>query len=479
MKGAVSTGHPLTTEAAITILKKGGTAFDAITAAAFVACAAEPVFASLGGGGFLLGHHYGNNYDFVYDFFVDTPGKGLGYLPEPDLVPFELQFSGTTQFFYGGMASIAVPGMLKGLLDFHKKWCSMDIDDLISPAIEYLYQGIELTQNQRYIIDIVTPILHQTKYGRKIFSFKKNNRLYNPLFKEFLELKSPRQWLDTMYYGKGALPNIAKFREGGGRVTVRDLHEYQVFEREPIKTQYGAYEFISNPLPSFGGNILCRSLEALDHARQHEISSEERYLLRAYLLRRINSLKGAGGTTHLNVIDADNNAASLSLSTGTSSGYFLPGTGILMNNMMGEKDLHPDHFYCGKVGERVPSMMSPSFLKKGRHIHCALGSGGSNRIPSAILQVVLNHIDDGLDIQSAIEAPRMHFDEHDQLQIEPGMSKNAEAMLTDLYENHNVWKERDMYFGGVHAVMGDLSGWGDSRRNGVYKPFLKSSEAST
>jgi gamma-glutamyltranspeptidase/glutathione hydrolase len=140
--------------------------------------------------------------------------------------------------------------------------------------------------------------------------------------------------------------------------------------------------------------------------------------------------------------------------------------------MMGEEDLHPGKFFSAPPGQRVPSMMSPSFIKKDKEIYVSLGSGGSNRIRSAILQVVLDVIDENKSVENAIEAPRMHFDENDKLQIEPGFSSEAIDGLVKEYPNSNIWDEMDMYFGGVHAVTGDLNGWGDSRRDGVFLSLL-------
>lgn len=195
----------------------------------------------------------------------------------------------------------------------------------------------------------------------------------------------------------------------------------------------------------------------------------EKALMRAEVLKKMNQLKGAGGTTHLNVIDANNNAVGMSLSAGTSSGYFYPETGILMNNMMGESDLHPGDFYSGRPGDRVPSMMAPTFIKKQGKIIASLGTGGSSRIRSAILQVVMNLVDEGMSVEEAVESSRMHFDDDGVLQIEPLFPKEVLEALKKEYPEMNIWSDKDLYFGGVHTVMGNLDGWGDSRRNGCYK----------
>lgn len=471
MRGAVATGHPQTTEAAISILKKGGNAFDAILSAAFVACVAEPYFASLGGGGFLLGHDYHEKKDFIYDFFVNTPGQGAKLSSPPKLLPKELKFTSTVQIFNVGMASIAVPGVLKGFLEFYESRCIMDLDDLLAPALRCLEEGAKLTEKQAYIFSIVRPILEISEYGKEIFNLEKNKGLYNPLLKEFLKNGSPDQWISRVY-GDGAADYLEEIHNGNGLLTAQDLSEYRVEVREALVQNYRGYKFVTNPSPSFGGPIICQALALL---QEHSLESKDdiaKTVLRAEVLEEMNRLKGVGGTTHLNVIDAKNNAASLSLSTGTSCGYFIPNSGIVLNNMMGEEDLHPGDFFSAPSGQRVPSMMSPSFIKKDEKILTSLGSGGSNRIRSAILQVVLDIMDENRSVKEAIEAPRMHFDEYEVLQIEAGFSEEEVKALQKRFSRQNLWKEKDMYFGGVHAVTGDLDGWGDSRRDGNFKSLL-------
>lgn len=466
--GAAATGHPQVSRAAITLLEKGGNAFDAILGAAFVSLVAEPYFCSLGGGGFLLGHSAEENREFLYDFFVDTPGKGVEIKRAPQLEEKRLRFSATEQVFHVGMASIATPGALKGFLQFYQEHCSMDLDSLIQPALECLETGVELTKKQVYIFSVVNPILQITEYGREIFNLNKNKRLYNPLLQEFLKSCSPDQWMDCMY-GNGASTYLKEVQEGGGLLSEKDLCEYQVQVRNPLSVSYQGYEVITNPPPSFGGEVLINALSELKKESVRGKTSLEKMQRRARILQKLHLFKGAGGTTHLNVIDKENNAASLSLSTGTSCGYFIPETGILMNNMMGEEDLHPNNFFSSPAGQRVPSMMSPSFIKKEDRILLSLGSGGSNRIRSAILQVLLDVIEEEKGIQEAIEAPRMHFDEFGKLQVEHGFDENMLREVFKEFPSYNVWKEKDMYFGGVHAVTGDCFGWGDSRRDGCFE----------
>ena len=137
----------------------------------------------------------------------------------------------------------------------------------------------------------------------------------------------------------------------------------------------------------------------------------------------------------------------------------------MLNNMLGEDDLHPDGFHIRPPGERVSSMMSPSLVLRGDEVRLAFGSGGSKRIRTAMQQVFSAVVDHGVDVERAVEAPRLHWDGA-CVQVEPGFSEEALAALRARFPT-NVWPERNVYFGGVQAVAGDGQGASDPRRGGV------------
>ena len=144
------------------------------------------------------------------------------------------------------------------------------------------------------------------------------------------------------------------------------------------------------------------------------------------------------------------------------SGYVVPGTGIMLNNMLGEDDLHPDGFHASPAGERVSSMMSPSLVLCGEEVRLVFGSGGSKRIRTAMHQVLSRVVDQAADVASAVEAPRLHWDGA-CVQLEPGFAAEAVDALHARFPT-NVWPDRNVYFGGVQAVSGDGQGAGDPRR---------------
>jgi gamma-glutamyltranspeptidase/glutathione hydrolase len=170
-------------------------------------------------------------------------------------------------------------------------------------------------------------------------------------------------------------------------------------------------------------------------------------------------------------MDADGVCATVTCSNGSCSGVVVPGTGMHLNNMLGEEDLNPRGFHRNPPGARVPSMMSPTVVLRDGQPEMALGSAGSNRIRSAIVQTVAGVIDGGLGAQSAVDTPRLHV-EDDLVDAEPGVDEEALRALEAGGWRLRRWDERNLYFGGVQLVArdpatGELSGGGDPRRGGV------------
>jgi gamma-glutamyltranspeptidase/glutathione hydrolase len=170
------------------------------------------------------------------------------------------------------------------------------------------------------------------------------------------------------------------------------------------------------------------------------------------------------GTTHVSIADSQGNIASMTCSNGEGSGYFVPGTGIMLNNMMGEDDLHPEGFHSSPPGERVGSMMSPSALLLDDEVRLVFGSGGSKRIRTALTQVLTQVVDFRRNLATAIQAPRLHWD-GTVLQLEPGFDDESVQALSDRVPV-NIWEKPSVYFGGVHSVIPGLEGAGDPRRGG-------------
>jgi gamma-glutamyltranspeptidase / glutathione hydrolase len=183
-----------------------------------------------------------------------------------------------------------------------------------------------------------------------------------------------------------------------------------------------------------------------------------------------------GNTTHLAVLDADGACASVTCSNGSCSGVVVPGTGMHLNNMLGEQDLNPFGYHRHEPGARVPSMMSPTVVLRDGRPEIALGSAGSNRIRSAIVQTIIAVIDHGLPAQEAVSRPWLHV-ERTEVEAEPGVDPAALDELERKGWAVRRWSEQNLYFGGVQAVArnpetGALSGGGDPRRGGAAETFV-------
>lgn len=498
-KSIVAAGHIEVCEAASVILEAGGNAFDAMVAAGFASTVVEPALTSLGGGGFMLGYSAATKSELFFDFFVDTPGKGhRAEELEPHFFPVTVNFSGASQDFNVGMGSVAVPGTLKGLLHVHKRLGRMPLKTVIEPARK-LALGHELNSQQAHFLDLLKPIMTLMPAGRKLYEsngkyVQGGEQLVNSSLADFLE--SIVFEGDASFYRGDIAQAIAEdMRNGDGLLTCDDLADYQVYERSPLKIHYRGAEFLTAPEPSVGGTLigLSLSLAAESVVNEPDWGSAEYLKKVTARMQEVERLREQGvttpaalreyfaasdisdradsprlfsrGTTHISIADCNGNCASMTCSNGEGSGYFAPGTGIMLNNMMGEDDLHPEGFHSSPPGQRVQSMMSPSMLKKNEDIELVIGSGGSKRIRTAITQVLNQIVIDKRDVVDAVEAPRLYWDE-DCLQVEPGFTDDAISELQKKEKVH-IWKNKDVYFGGVHCVVPGIKGAGDSRRGGA------------
>ncbi len=499
-KAIVATGHELVSRAAANILEQGGNAFDAVAAAGFAGAVAEQTLTSLGGGGFLLartGGMSGPVEEIFFDFFVDTPGQGLARIAEPHFFPVTIDFGGSGQEFNVGMGSVAVPGTLKGLLHVHKRLGRIPLADVLQPAID-LARGHQLNDFQAGFLKMLNPIMTLTETGRKLYEpggafLLPGDTLVNHDMADFLASLVDGGG-EEFYRGDLARRIARDMREGDGLLTYEDLASYKVVERPPLAAEYRGFTLLTGPPPSLGGSLITLSLGLLARMELPQgWGSPGHLLLTTGLMREVEQLRGRGvstperiaaflaggevggatgrirlfsrGTTHVSIADRDGNVASMTCSNGEGSGYFAPGTGVMLNNMMGEDDLHPDGFHADPPGERVASMMSPSIVLRRGEVKLVLGSGGSKRIRTAMTQVLSQIIDYGRDPDTAVNAPRLHWD-GEVLQVEPGFPEASVQSLAEVVDV-NVWQERNIYFGGVHTVVPGSLGVGDPRRGGA------------
>jgi gamma-glutamyltranspeptidase/glutathione hydrolase len=478
-QAGVAAGNRDTAAAAVEILRAGGNAIDAAVAAGLAAAVTEPGLSSLGGGGFLLDAPASGPATLV-DFFVDVPGRGLAAADStPHFVPITVRFPGADQVFHAGWGSAAVPGCLAGYLRAQQQRGRLPIGAVAEPARRLAADGAVLDATQAAVLLLLRDIVTLTEDGRRIFAssgdlIRAGERLRNPEFADFLTRLGSGEVRDLSDVADDL---EAAMRRGGGAVTRADLEGYTVVEREPLGLSYRGGLVLSNPPPSFGASLVFDGLAALaGHPRLDGTpASYERYVrsLVAMAERHRGGSRPAGptsvrGTTHISVVDGDGDVASMTTSNGSCSGTFIPGTGIQLNNMMGESDLHPGGFGSGLPGVRVGSMMMPSVVRSADGTAVAVGSGGSERIPSALARVLTGVLDLGWTLEEVIPAPRLHWDGA-VLQVEPGVPGPVLDRLRRVWRLHE-WNALDLYFGGAHAVArrpdGSVEAVGDPRRGG-------------
>lgn len=513
-RGAVAAGHPATAEAARTVLSEGGTAFDAAIAAMAAATVAEPLLCSLGGGGFLMAQQV-DQPPVLYDFFAGTPGKRP---PDPDSLDFravEIDFGPATQEFHIGLGAMAVPGTVRGLCTVQRDLATMPLTSLLRPAVQLARDGVVLRPFDAYAGRVLTPIVTTSDELTAVFRCPNgapraaDDTLLQPQVADTLE-RLGEEGDAPFYEGELAERLAALSATKGGLVDADALGNYQVVKRTPLTRGYRTAELVTNPPPSSGGLLIAFGLELLsayaplaDHgtpaqleilARAMALTNRARIethlhesedaaaeaaaaarLLDPELLARYQAeLRGrphaTRGTTHISIVDGAGNLAAATLSNGEGCGHTLPGTGIHLNNMLGEEDLHPGGFHRWQPGTRIASMMAPSLLHFGDGAIAALGSGGSNRIRTALLQVTSNLVDHNLPVVDAVAAPRLHV-ERGLVNLEPGYFEESVTAAANAGETVKRWPEPNMFFGGVHAVHrasdGTLSAAGDPRRGGA------------
>lgn len=498
MRGVVAAGHPLTAEAGASVLREGGNAVDAAVCAVVTSFAVESPLTGFGAGGHMMVHGAGGE-TVLIDFFVAAPGLD-GIARTAELVPVPVRFDAeTTQTFYVGPASCGVPGTAAGLAHALERFGTMPLAALVEPGIRWAREGAPVNRGQSYILEILAPI-HERMPGTRELYVPGGRRLGEgdvfrfPELAEALE-RFAEEGAEPFYRGEVAAAISDFVVRHGGMIGPGDLASYEAIERKPTDTLFRGSEVLTNPPPSSGGILISYCLGLLERLGPHsgpeqlvaamEAANSRRDLAFAESLYEEGMEVGfldptgldlaaadlLGSTTHISVLDAEGSCASVTCSNGSGSGVLVPGTGVILNNMLGEEDLNPAGFHLIAPGRRVPSMMAPTVVLRDGEIVLALGSAGSNRIRSAILQTVVRVVEQGFPVAAAVEAPRLHF-EQGIVQAEPGLDPDALARVEARGVPVASWPSINLFFGGVQAVArdpasGQLTGGGDPRRGGA------------
>ncbi|HXR31149.1 MAG TPA: gamma-glutamyltransferase [Solirubrobacterales bacterium] len=500
MSGVVAAGHPLTAEAGAKVLREGGNAVDAAVCAVLASFAVESPLTGFGAGGFMMVHRDAET--VLLDFFVAAPGKD-GIERKAELVPVPVHFDAeTVQTFYVGPASCGVPGTAAGLERALQRFGSMPLTELAGPGIRLARDGAPVNPEQAYILDILAPIHARLEGTRELYAPAGRTLRQGDVFR-FTELAEGLERFaaggaEPFCRGEIAAALSEHVVAHGGTLGPGDFAAYEAIERQPIRAAFRGTEVLTNPPPSSGGILIAYCLGLLErlgersgpeqlvaamgaaNAARGEAFAEALYgdgLERQLLDPPALDLAAGdllGSTTHISVLDGDGMCASVTCSNGSGSGVLVPGTGVILNNMLGEEDLNPLGFHAIAPGRRVPSMMAPTVVLRDGEIELGLGSAGSNRIRSAIVQTIVRAVEQEMGADEAVRAPRLHF-EQGVVQAEPGIDEEALARL----EARGLPVLRrpaiNLFFGGVQAVAreratGAPRGGGDPRRGGSVAP---------
>lgn len=507
----IAAGDPQTAEAGAQLLRDGGNAVDAAVAAAFAAFVCElPLCSPLGGGVCVV--ERGGEPAAALDFFARTPGLGGPAPAKPDFEGISVSFGAASQTFHVGRASVAVPLALAGLLDIHRRYGSRPLVEVMAPAVALGKGGWTLNRGVAFAFGVLVPIVERTPACHALFCAPdaageiahEGTRLWNRDLGSCLEdiARRPERVRDVY---------MALAREmgpaHGGLITEADIDAMTIDERSPVTIDHAGWHLTTMPWPSTGGVLVALGLRLLEGAGELRFKSREHLLMvakaqeallaerdegftdrcadpmlvRAMLadervsLAREHARKNLlGSTTHISAIDAAGTAIAMTLTNGEGSGHVLPGTGMIANNLLGEEDLHPRGFHRDPPGSRLNTMMAPTLLSRADD-RIALGSGGSNRLRTAILQTLVGLIEHQTSPSDAVHAPRVHLelnrDGSPRVAFESaGLDRDVvDALLAAYPASPAVFDVPNLYFGGVHLAMrksGVFEGVGDDRRAG-------------
>lgn len=531
-KGMVASHNQLSSEIAAEILAKGGNAIDAGAALGFALAVTLPRAGNIGGGGFMLVHVAAENRTIAIDFRETAPAaanQDMYFDTDGNVVLDE-----TYRFSH---KSSAVPGSVAGLAHIVEEYGTMTLAEVLEPAIRMARDGIEVTYDLAADLSRSQRLKSNPAALRKFYKPDGSNYEVGELWKQpdlaWTLSEIAEHGVDAFYIGSVAKKIVADMEAHNGLITMQDLANYQVLEREPVRGTFRGFDIAAMPAPSSGGTHVIQMLNILENfplakmgpesadalhiiaeAMKFSYADRSKYLgdpdfvevptealiskdyarglaAKISMNRALPSDEIAPGnlaiyesdeTTHYSVVDAEGNMVgnTYTLMFSFGSGVVIEGTGILMNNNMGNFTLRsdiPDAF--GLMGSennlirpnrRPVSSMSPVMVSRDGQPILMTGSPGGSKIISANMQMVLNVLEFGMNIADAAVAPRIHHQwKPDVMEIESGISPDTVTRLIDLGHSIN-FSQRSAGMGSLQTVMredGMFFGFSDPRRPGA------------
>lgn len=490
-------------EAGTRVAREGGNAVDAALSASLLAVVSHPGMCSLGGACFITVWPPGDADPVTVDGGHEMPGRGL---PEARLGrggrEVDLDFAGGIRTIVGP-GSVATPGLPAAFDAAADRFGAVPWRALVGPARDLVRSGFPLPAACRVFLEHA----HHAIYGAdprsrgalhdgegRLIEAGETVRVEG--LAETLEVLAERG-AEAFYRGEVARRIADHVQSAGGLLTRRDLASYEAEWRVPLRSAVDEWSVATNPPPSMGGGVLAAILQLLpDTPRDRWSSGDLRRLVDALeavaryreeelvggedvdaAVRRLLDRAGAAGgnpervtesasTIHTSAVDENGLACSITCSDGYGSGVMPPGTGLWLNNALGERDLTRGEFHALEPGERLSSNMAPTAARHPEGAVLAIGSPGAGRIPAVIAQALLSHLRGGLSLSEAAEQPRLHVEAASgapRVVAEPGLPLEQVELPVSREPG------RSLAFGGVAAAAlsaGRLDAASDSRRNG-------------
>ena len=477
---AISSTSNLAVQAGKSMALLGGNAVDGAISAALVSLITEPGVVALGGGGYVT-LWPSNGEPITLDGYMAVPGLGSGRVPDPTQMRSAVMDYGGGVTTLVGHSSVCTPGALKALEMACLEFGSLDWATVMQPAIRIAHTGFPLSHaSYNYLIHAHEAIFSQCDASRRAL-YNSSGGLLKPGETVFVEDLADslemiaQQGTQVFYEGELAHRIIEDMRQNQGSLNAQDLGEYQVKRRSSICFELDHWKMASNPPPAVGGVTLGAmllmmqspelshwdqsTLRKMIHAQQYVLGYRRDHLdvsdnLEAQTKKLLHSVHrmtpGAPSTVHTSSVDNGGLACSITLSAGYGSGIIAKDTGIWLNNSLGELELNRKNPAMLKSGKRMLSNMAPTIARNGDGTTLAIGSPGADRITTAIVQTLVNHLLMGMDLDEAIRHPRLHLEwtnSKPRIAFEDGL-----VLPDDVELATRPIPGLSMFFGGVGAV---------------------------
>ncbi len=481
-RAAVSSAHPLASKIGAAIMEQGGNAFDAAIATQLALAVVYPGAGNIGGGGFLIGHQTNGSLIGI-DFREAAPN-----LANRDMYLDQNGNADMTRSQSGHLAS-GIPGTIAGLFAT-MPYAKLPFSQLIQPAIDLAEKGFVITEKQASSFNGTRNEFLKNSSQPTAFVKETKWKVGDTLIQKALAATLKRiqtNGAKGFYEGETAQLIVAEMQRGNGIISLEDLKKYSAKTREPISFNYRGYQILSFAPPSSGGIIInqlfkmiekypvasygfqtVKSVQLMIEAQRRAFADRAAHMgdpdfwkvpvktltSDAYLAKRMQDynpekasvseninagvIHESNETTHISIIDAEGNMASITttLNGGYGSKVVVGGAGFLLNNEMDDFSVKPGTpNMFGAIGgeanaiapgKRMLSSMTPTLVLKNKKPYVVIGTPGGTTIPTAVFEALVNIIDFNMNASDAINKPKFH---HQWLPDEVLVEKDFDAAV--------------------------------------------------